>query len=506
MLYNAYKRFERKKLMKYILKFIGLILVFILVFTSVACNKTSEAYIYFELPDTPSSLDPQVAESDSELLIVRNIFEGLMRKDQNGKIKCAAAKSYKKDGLSYTFKLRDDIIWSNGEKITSEDFCFALKRAVNPETKAPFASRLFSIKNAEKINAGKLHPDHLGVSAPDKKTVKITLFREDKNFLETLTTSVSMPCNEEFFYSTDGKYGVTADDLLYNGSYKMSRWRKETFGIRLYKNENYKGEFEAKNAAAFLTCQKDKDILELIEKENIDIAFVDSTLKNDIKNLNYNTKEFENICWVMTIGNEFSSDMRKAFSLLVGSNIYKKNLPIGYSVATSVYPNAIDISSLTSLNKAYDPKGAKSLYLKELEKLPDKKFPQGIKLYYYDNENIKGVVTDIVGHFQSKLSAFVNIEAQNNLNLLTSQLSDNTYSFAIFPVKADSSFHKEYLQKFGVTDTDDLKIAEKEILENYTVLPIMFQNTTVAYAKTLTEFSALQGNGYIDFAYIVKKE
>ena len=89
--------------MKYILKFIGLMLVCVLALTSVACNKTSEAYIYFELPDTPSSLDPQVAESDSELLIVRNIFEGLMRKDQNGKIKCAAAKSYKKDGLSYTF-------------------------------------------------------------------------------------------------------------------------------------------------------------------------------------------------------------------------------------------------------------------------------------------------------------------------------------------------------------------------------------------------------------------
>ena len=492
--------------MKYILKFIGLILICILTLTSVACDKTSEAYIYFELPDTPSSLDPQVAESDSELLIVRNIFEGLMRADKSGKIKCAAAKSYKKDGLNYTFKLRDDIVWSNGDKITADDFVFALKRAVNPETKAPFASRLFSIENAEDIHSGKMHPDHLGVTATDKTTLKITLCKEDKNFLETLTTSIAMPCNEEFFYSTDGKYGVTADDLLYNGSYKMSRWRKETFGIRLYKNENYKGKFEALNAAAFLTCQKDKDILELIEKESIDIAFVDSTLKNDVKNLNYSTKEFGNICWVLTIGQEFSSDMRKSFSLLVGSNIYKDSIPVGYSVATSIYPSAIENPSNSLFNKAYDPNGAKALYLKELEKLPDKKFPKGIKLYYYDNNAIKGVVTDIVGHFQSQLSAFVNIEAESNLNSLTSQLSENTYSFAFFPVKADSSFYKEYLQKFSVSNTDDLKLAEKEIMESYTTLPVMFQNTTIAYAKTLTEFSASQGNGYIDFAYIVKEK
>ena len=84
-------------------------------------------------------------------------------------------------------------------------------------------------------------------------------------------------------------------------------------------------------------------------------------------------------------------------------------------------------------------------------------------------------------------------------------MNDNTYSFAIFPVKADSSFYKEYLQKFGTSATD-LKVAEKEIFESYSVLPIMFQNTTIAYAKTLTEFTATQGNGYIDFAYIVKEE
>lgn len=491
--------------MKYIIKILSFVLICILALTTVACSNTQDAYIYFELPDTPTSLDPQVAESDCELLIVRNIFEGLMRVDENGKIKCAAAKSYKKDGLCYTFKLKDDIIWSNGEKITADDFVFALKRAVNPETKAPFASRLFSIKNAESINLGKTHPDHLGVTAPDKKTVKITLCKEDKNFLETLTTSICMPCNEKFFYSTDGKYGVTADDLIYNGSYKMSRWRKETFGIRLYKNENYKGDFEAQNAAAFLTCQKDKDILELIEKESIDIAFVDSTLKNDIKNLGYNTKEFENICWVLTVGQEFSPDMRKAFLLLVGSNIYENSLPVGYSVATSIYPKAI-ASHSTTVNKAYDPEGAKSLYLKELENLPDKKFPKGIKLYYYDNNAVKGVVTDIVGHWQSQISTFVNIEAESNLNDLVSQLNENSYSFAIFPVKADSSFYKEYLQKFGKTSTDDINLAESEILESHTVLPIMFQNTTIAYAKTLTEFSAAQGNGYIDFAYIVKEK
>ena len=128
-------------------KIISLILCLCVILTVVGCSSTDDEYLYFELPKTPSTLDPQTASEDSELLIVKNCYEGLLRKDKEGKAVLGAAESFKKQGLTYTFKLRDDAKWSNGEKLTAFDFEFALKRALSSETKAPFASRLYAIEN-----------------------------------------------------------------------------------------------------------------------------------------------------------------------------------------------------------------------------------------------------------------------------------------------------------------------------------------------------------------------
>lgn len=490
-----------------ILKLICIIISVFLCIPFVSCDDTKDAYLYFELPETPSTLDPQVASTDAELLIVRNTFEGLLRINEKGEIVCGAAESYTKNGLTYTFILRDGLIWSNEEKITANDFEFALKRAVDPETKAPFVSRLFSIQNAEKINKGELNTESLGVNAVDEKTLTITLEKEDSLFLETLTTSIAMPCNEDFFYETEGKYGIFADSLLSNGSYKLSRWRKETFGIRLYRNNNYKGDFESLNAAVFLTCNKDKDTMEQLEKNSIDIAFIDSTLESNAKKIGLKTESFQNICWVMTIGKDFTKQMRQALSMLVGSEIVGEKMAEGYSVATSLFPEGINGKISAEGMTVYNKENAKKLYLEELGKLPDKKFPSDTLLYYYDNGSIKPVVNGIVGHWQSNLSAFINIESATSAELLLPQLNDNSYSFAFFPVRADSNRADEYLKKFGVTETNEnLSELQVEILKDNTVIPVLFQNTVFAYSPAIRNLNAKLGNGYIDFAYIVKEE
>ena len=106
-----------------------IICVFVL-FGITGCDNTDKAYIYFNLPEKPQTLDPQIAESDAELLIVRNIYEGLLRKDKDGKIVCGVAENYQKDGLTYTFNLKKDAEWKNGEPLTAYDFVFGFKRAL----------------------------------------------------------------------------------------------------------------------------------------------------------------------------------------------------------------------------------------------------------------------------------------------------------------------------------------------------------------------------------------
>ena len=117
--------------MKFMRRAIAVILIAAFVLLCVGCGKSyRDAIVYFELIEQPETLDAQTAYSDSELLIVRNIYEGLLREDENGKIVKGACENYEKQGLTYIFKLRDKLSWSNGKALTAQDFVYGFRRAV----------------------------------------------------------------------------------------------------------------------------------------------------------------------------------------------------------------------------------------------------------------------------------------------------------------------------------------------------------------------------------------
>ena len=154
----------------------------------------------------------------------------------------------------------------------------------------------------------------------------------------------------------------------------------------------------------------------------------------------------------------------------------------------------------------YDLEAAKQLYSGEIVNLTDKKFPSDVILYYYDDGFSKNVVTDIVGHWQNNLGAFVNIEAVSSPSLLTSQLTEQTYGMSVFPISASSPEINEYLQKFGITyNGQNLTKLQIEVLKSNNIIPIMFQSTSLAYEKNLNNINFQHGNGCIDFAFIVKE-
>ena len=470
-------------------------------------DSTADAYIYFELPKIPTTLDPQTASEDSELLIIRNIYEGLLRLDEKGEIVCGVAESYEKKGLEYVFKIRNNAIWSNGDKVTADDFVFAFTRAVNPKTKAPFAQRLKSIKNAKKILSGELPYNKLGVKAVDSKTLKISLDYNDKNFEKYLTTSIAMPCNKKIFNESEGKYGLIKDFIISNGSYRLTKWNKTSFGIRLYRNEEYKGNFYSKNAAVFLTCRNNEDVTEKLKENNIDMAFVNSALSDDLISFGLKTIDFQNICWVLTISNDFTPNMRKALVSLIGSDIYSANLPSGYEPNHSIFPAVITSDPPADGIIPYNMENGKKLFKGEISKLEGNKFPSDTVLYYYDNGFIKPVITNIVGHWQSNLSAFINIESVSDSDLLVPQLDDTSLPMSIFPVRADSADIGEYIKKYGISSNDtNLSKIQQKILKNTTVIPLFFENTCIAHSTALTNIVTYEGNGFIDFSHIIKTE
>ena len=233
----------------------ALVLVLMLMLTACSSGGRDEQIIY-PIDKDPEFLDPQIISSDGAKNIIANCFEGLVTLGENGNIIGGCAESWKTTdgGLTYTFNLRRDAMWRVspaagallGEdyadtfdaRVTADDFVFAFKRALRPETKAPGAKNLYSIKNAVKVHNGELKESKLGVKAKDDYTLVISLEWADPDFLYSLLDSVCMPCNEEFFEATGGRYGLSTKYLIYNGPFYMSNWADDN-AITLKRNDKY---------------------------------------------------------------------------------------------------------------------------------------------------------------------------------------------------------------------------------------------------------------------------
>lgn len=233
----------------------------ILLTSLTACGGGSAKTLRLPLSVLPECFDPQISSGIDSENIINNCFEGLVRIDSSGNIAKGVAKdwSVSSDGLTYTFKLRTDAKWfvprdaasvlgENYEKtfdarVTAHDFEFALKRAVDPATGAPLANTLVSIKGAESILDGNARPDTLGVSATDDYTLEIKLSKPSVSFLSVLASPACMPCNEEFFNATAGRYGLKVGLILCNGPYYLALFDEEN-GVTLKDNEEYSGEYK----------------------------------------------------------------------------------------------------------------------------------------------------------------------------------------------------------------------------------------------------------------------
>ena len=121
----------------------------------------------------PETLDPHKTSSVAESHILRDLLEGLVIYNTKAEILPGAAESWtiSPDGRTYTFKLRPDARWSNGDPVRAADFVYSYRRIMSPDTGAKYANILYPILNAEKLHKGEARPDDLGVKALDDQYV-----------------------------------------------------------------------------------------------------------------------------------------------------------------------------------------------------------------------------------------------------------------------------------------------------------------------------------------------
>ena len=240
-------------------RFLSLILAFAMIFSLSSCSSGDNKAIAYSLSASPSTLDPQYATDTGAHIIISNSFEGLVRLSSEGEVIPGIAESWSisADGLTYTFNLKPDTEWYcpsslkyefgeefynkfSTEKVTAKDFVFAMQRAISPATNSPSAHRLYVVENATEIYAGKADVSSLGVYASQDYTLIVKLSEPCADFLNRLSESVFMPCNEEFFNATNGRYGLSHRHILCNGPFYVSAWDKEN-SLSIRRNKYYSG-------------------------------------------------------------------------------------------------------------------------------------------------------------------------------------------------------------------------------------------------------------------------
>ncbi len=195
--------------------------------------------------ETPvESLDPQVGQDGTSFEVIACFTDGLMQMDADGQAVNAIAKDYEvsEDGLTYTFHLREDAKWSNGEPVTAADFVFGWQRAVDPAVASEYSymmSDIGQIKNAEAIIAGEMDKSELGVTAVDEKTLKVELNVPVSYFLSLMYFPTFYPVNQAFFESCGDSFATSPETTLSNGAFVLDSYEPATTAFHLSKNENY---------------------------------------------------------------------------------------------------------------------------------------------------------------------------------------------------------------------------------------------------------------------------
>lgn len=155
---------------------------------------------------------------------MNNVGEGLYRLGKNNKVLPGIAKktAISKDGKTYTFTLRRNAKWSNGDKVTAKDFVYSWQRINNPKTGSQYAYLYSGIKNADQIQAGKKPVSSLGIKADGNYKLTVTLEKAIPYFKLLMGFPSFFPQDQKVVQKYGDKYATQSKYQVYNGPYTMT--------------------------------------------------------------------------------------------------------------------------------------------------------------------------------------------------------------------------------------------------------------------------------------------
>ena len=503
--------------------------------------------IEYTLSTEPLTLDPQIASDSSSIMLIKNLFEGLVREDPEGKPCPGIANSWdiSADGLVYTFHLAENTAWSDGTPLTSEDFVFGITRSLDPNTGSENAADLFLIKNAAALNSGKTDKSSLGVQALDEHTLEITLEYASDNLLHALTLPAAMPCSEVFFAGSKGKYGKEPELLITNGPFCI----RENYGwdhnkyIYIRRSENYHGSNEALPLGVnFTIAPQPADPIAALESGQCDICEIYGSSLSRADEKGFTVETTSDTLWGICCNTDIMALKNAKFRVALFGSLDRETLlsdvPESFVKTSQLINDSVSFggrnyrseAGMFTLDKAQDPS---QMYSKALDELREKdiEVASTYTILSLEDEASSKIVSKLIEQWNEVTGCYFNKETLSRSELLE-RISSGNYEFAVAPLNTAVDSPMEFLSSFHSgsannyinlhyptydefidsalrsTDVDNtiesLKNAESYLIEYGYIFPLYYESRYFAYGAEISGAVFGANSETIDFTKVEK--
>lgn len=315
--------------------------------------------------------------------LLRHLMEGLVTLDPEDRVKPGVAESWdiSEDQLTYTFHLRNDFTWTNGEKVTANDFKYAWISLLNPDFAASYAYFGYVFKNGQAYNEGKAKAEDVAIKVVDDYTLEVTLENVTPYFLSQLAFGVFMPLNEKAYAEFGDKYATDADKIVTNGPYKMESWQHES-EVVLVKHDAYPKAADIKIPKIIWKMIKDTNTkMNMFKSNEMDMCEVNGDEAAALKAEGWTVNTYDDgSVWYLTYecNDKFlkNANLRKAITLCIDSESFVTNVVKNSSKpATQFVPLTVNgnkdkfANEVGSQFKSHDIESAKAALAEAMKEL-----------------------------------------------------------------------------------------------------------------------------------------
>lgn len=501
-----------------------------------------EKVLYLNNGVEPSSLDPSIGFDEVSWDPLNNLMEGLTRLGEDHMAQPGVAEEWdvSEDGLTYTFYLREDAKWSNGDPVVAEDFVYAWKYMLDPETASPAAFLAYVIEGAEAYNSDEGSKDDVAITAIDEKTLEVVLTAPTGYFLDLLTNPAFFPVNHQVS-EENPNWHAEADSFVANGPFMLESWDHDNEMVFAKNNEYWDADVVKLDKVHFAMVNDTNTQYQMFEKGELDTASIPPELSDELI-------DGENVFVGESGGLEFyrfnvteepfqNKKIRQAFALAIDREeiaqyVVKNKVEPAYGFISPGFtsPSGKDFRDENGDLVSFDPEQAKQLLEEGMEEEGYDELPE-IVLSFNTSDPNKAVAETLQDMLSEHLGVDVTLEnqewnvfaeAQQNLELQFSRSSFlNDYNDPVNFLESfitDSYMNRtgfsseEYddLIKKGQTELDEEKRweylyeAEKLLAEEMIAIPIRYYNTVVLEADGITGILR-HPVGYFDLKYADKQ-